>query len=242
MKYRDLMQFEPVDSVIQLREADDRSRAERLVQTYVISDRMADLLLNNVKPILDLEQQYQSNALFVVGNYGTGKSHLMSVISAVTEHADLAAQLTHAGAAAGPQPIAGKFKVIRQEFGYTSMALRDVVFYYLEKGLAQMGVVFHFPSAKETPNSKDPLASMMAAFQEKYPDQGLLVIVDELLDYLRGRKASKVRNVSYRAEPQLPPGSMKAYSMHAKTASAGCGIKTKSGMHIRSLMLTRRSW
>jgi hypothetical protein len=29
---------------------------------------------------------------------------------------------------------------------------------------------------------------MMGAFQEKYPDQGLLLVLDELLDYLRSRK------------------------------------------------------
>ncbi len=28
----------------------------------------------------------------------------------------------------------------------------------------------------------------MAAFQQKHPDQGLLLVVDELLDYLRSRK------------------------------------------------------
>ena len=29
---------------------------------------------------------------------------------------------------------------------------------------------------------------MMAQFNEKYPDHGLLLVVDELLDYLRSRK------------------------------------------------------
>jgi hypothetical protein len=28
----------------------------------------------------------------------------------------------------------------------------------------------------------------MAAFHQKYPDHGLLLVVDELLDYLRARK------------------------------------------------------
>jgi hypothetical protein len=40
MKYRELIQFEPLDDVIQLRSADERSKAEKLVSTYVISDRM----------------------------------------------------------------------------------------------------------------------------------------------------------------------------------------------------------
>ena len=187
MKYRDLIQFEPVESVIQLREADDRTKAENLVSTYVISDRMADVLLHRILPSLDQGNIDENSGLFIVGNYGTGKSHLMSVVSAVAEHRDLSSMLTHPAVAEGLEPIAGHFKVIRQEFGYTKMPLRDVVFSYLETGLSQMGVIFHFPSMEETPNSKDPLAAMMAEFHQRYPDHGLLIVVDELLDYLRGR-------------------------------------------------------
>jgi hypothetical protein len=201
MKYRDLIQFEPVESVIQLREADDRTKAEELVSTYVISDRMADVLLARILPSLHLEKVEESSGLFVVGNYGTGKSHLMSVVSAIAEHSDMVDLLTHPAVAEGLAPIAGRFKVIRQEFGYTNMPLRDVVFYYLEKGLAQMGVIYHFPSIDEVPNSKDPLAAMMAAFHQRYPDCGLLVVIDELLDYLRGRSERElIQDLSFLRE------------------------------------------
>ncbi len=187
MKYRDLIQFEPIEGVIQLREADDYHKAEQLVTSFVISDRMADALNHRILLSLQLDQPGEGGGLFVVGNYGTGKSHLMSVISAVSEHAELAARLTHPAAAQAFQAIAGKFKVVRQETGSTNMSLRDVVFYYLEHALKQMGVIYRFPSLDETPNSKDPLVAMMAAFHERYPDHGLLVVIDELLDYLRGR-------------------------------------------------------
>lgn len=50
MKYRDLIQFEPLEDVIQLRSADERSKAERLVSTYVISDRMVDVLIHRILP------------------------------------------------------------------------------------------------------------------------------------------------------------------------------------------------
>lgn len=34
MKYRDLIQFDPIESVIVLRSADDRKKAEELVKSY----------------------------------------------------------------------------------------------------------------------------------------------------------------------------------------------------------------
>lgn len=187
MKYGELIHFDPIESVVQLRTADDRSQAERLVATYVISDRMADVILRQILPVLDLRQTERSGGLFVVGNYGTGKSHLMSVISAVAEHAQLATKLTHPAVAEGLNPLFGHFCVVRQEFGATQMSLRDIVLSYLEQGLARLGVTHHFPPMDQSPNTKDLLNSMLVDFHSRYPDQGLLVVIDEMLEYLLSR-------------------------------------------------------
>src|SRR5262245_50124942 len=125
MKYRDLIQFDPIETVVQLRAADERAEAARLVSTYVISDRMAELLERLVIPQLQHTAPADNRGLFIVGNYGTGKSHLMSVLSAVAEHADLAAQLSHPQVASAARKIAGQFKVVRAEIGTTTMRLRD---------------------------------------------------------------------------------------------------------------------
>jgi len=46
MKYKELVQFEAIESVVQLRDADENLAARGLVSTYVISDEMADRLIN----------------------------------------------------------------------------------------------------------------------------------------------------------------------------------------------------
>ncbi|MCX5977580.1 MAG: DUF6079 family protein, partial [Coprothermobacterota bacterium] len=58
----------------------------------------------------------------------------------------------------------------------------------LEEHLAAMGVTYSFPPADKVSNNKDAFEEMMTAFHQVYPDQGLLLVVDELLDYLRSRK------------------------------------------------------
>lgn len=50
MKYGDLIQFEPIESVVQLRDADEATEARRLVETYVISEEMAEKLTGLVFP------------------------------------------------------------------------------------------------------------------------------------------------------------------------------------------------
>jgi len=188
MKYRDLVQFEPIETVVQLREADDKGEAANLVRTYVISDRMADILVRLVIPQLQFTTPRDNKGLMIVGNYGTGKSHLMSVLSAVAEHGDLAASLTSEQVAQAAQATAGQFRVVRTEIGATTMPLRDILFGELETALHQMGVAHPFPPMSQAPNSKDLLVAMMSAFHQKNPDQGLLLVVDELLDYLRSRQ------------------------------------------------------
>ena len=50
MKYSDLIQFEPIETVVQLREADTVADARRLVERFDFFDRMAELLTELVFP------------------------------------------------------------------------------------------------------------------------------------------------------------------------------------------------
>ena len=202
MKYGDLIQFEPIESVVQLRDADEAAAARQLVQTYVISQEMAEKLTgivrqqdgrvvqtdNGVFPQLQFDQPLDNKGLLVVGNYGTGKSHLMSVISALAENGDLASFLNDKGVASAAGKIGGRFKVVRTEIGATTMSLRDILVAELEEHLAAMGVSYSFPPADKVSNNKRAFEELMAAFHQEYPDHGLLLVVDELLDYLRSRK------------------------------------------------------
>lgn len=187
MKYRDLISFEPIESVVQLREADSPTKARKLVETFVISDRMADQLADLVFPNLRFDQPGDNKGILIVGNYGTGKSHLMSLISALAEHADLADAVRNSKVAQAAKPLAGKFKVIRMEIGATKMSLRDIICGTLEDALSEMGVSYTFPPADKVRENKNAFIEMMAAFSKKFPDHGLLLLVDELLDYLRSR-------------------------------------------------------
>jgi len=201
MQYRDLIHFEPIESVVQLRHADRLSAAQQLVSTYVISAEMAERLTALIIPNLQFEQPADNRGLLIVGNYGTGKSHLMSVISSVAEHGELCQLLNHAGFAQAMQPIAGRFKVIRTEIGSTEMSLRGILTAVLEENLAEMGVAFTFPAADQVINNKSAFEDLMERFANVYPDHGLLLVVDELLDYLRSRRDQElIRDLNFLRE------------------------------------------
>lgn len=188
MKYGDLIQFDPIESVIHLTDADQMDAAKHLVETYVISGEMAEKLTSLVIPQLQFDQPTDNKGLLVVGNYGTGKSHLMSVISTLAENSQIVPYLKNKAVVDEVERISGRFKVVRTEIGATTMCLRDILVAELEEHLAAMGVSYTFPPTSKVSSNKRSFEEMMAVFHEAYPDHGLVLVVDELLDYLRTRK------------------------------------------------------
>ncbi|MEI8209251.1 MAG: DUF6079 family protein [Methylococcales bacterium] len=99
MKYGELIHFDPIESVVQLRDADSANAAQRLVSTYVISkemeERLTKLVFPQIRFIDPVEDQIDHKGLLIVGNYGTGKSHLMSVVSSLAADASLLSALNN---------------------------------------------------------------------------------------------------------------------------------------------------
>lgn len=187
MRYGDLIQFEPIESVIQLLDANRPDMASRLVSTYVISDDMAERIAKLMIPQLAFDESVDHKGVLVVGNYGTGKSHLMSVLSLVAEDASFVSMIRHPKVAEAATAIAGKFKVHRIEIS-SQMSLRDIITQQLELFLEKHGISYSFPPADKVVNNKAAFEEMMAAFAEVHPNHGVLLVVDEFLEYLRSRK------------------------------------------------------
>jgi ATPase subunit of ABC transporter with duplicated ATPase domains len=131
MRYGDLIQFEPIESVIQLLDANRPDEAKKLVATYVMSDDMAERIAKQMIPQISFDESVDHMGVLVVGNYGTGKSHLMSVLSLVAEDAAYQPMIRHPKVAEAAGKIAGKFKVHRIEIS-SQMSLRDIITQELE--------------------------------------------------------------------------------------------------------------
>ena len=193
MKYRDLVSFESIEQVKELRHADDLAEARRDVETLVVSPRLAEQLTGLILPNMDLDSAPDAKGLLIVANYGTGKTHLMSVVSSILEHSELVDSVRSEAVREAAAPLGGRYRVIRAEIGATKMGLRDIITRELSDGLARLGVDFEFPDLTEVTNTKRSLEEMMAAFEEVHGDQGLLFVLDEMLEYLAGRRDHELR-------------------------------------------------
>lgn len=114
MKYRDIITFTPIETVVQLRQSEGIESARALVRSLVLSDRLAEDLSVNVLSQLSLTNA-SAKGVFVVGNYGTGKSHIMSVVAGIAEHGSLVHELTTRTLDGKLEGVAGNFVTIRAE-------------------------------------------------------------------------------------------------------------------------------
>src|SRR5690606_38878416 len=103
-----------------------------------------------------------------------------------------AKRVNHEEVAIKAKQIEGKFKVHRTELDGIQMSLQQFVYEELADYLQSIGIDYELPDIENIRSNKDELLKMMAIFEEQYPGQGLLLVIDELLDYLRSRKELEV--------------------------------------------------
>ena len=126
MKYKELLNFEPITEVVKFSRTSETDYQKNLVSTFVFSDTFKEYLIPLMVKNLDFNYSGESFGIQVVGNYGTGKSHLMSLVSLIAENPDLLNLVKEEKPKKSLQAISGKFKVLRFELG-NSESLWEVI-------------------------------------------------------------------------------------------------------------------
>ena len=192
MKYSDLISFHPIEDVIQLVTAENKDKAREYVKTYVMSDTMAESLQAPVLDQLQMDEVVDNKGVLIVGNYGTGKSHLMSVIAAIATDADALAYVQNKKFGKDMEIVAGKFEVLRLKVDGLTMPLREVILAEIEDDFANRGIAYTVPDLDNVRDNARLIKEVMQAFQSKYSDKGYLIVIDELLSYLTSRDERQI--------------------------------------------------
>ena len=178
MKYSELINFKPIESTIQLLETAEKSAARDAVSTYVMSDSMAEGMQAPVIDQLQMDDVVDNKAIMVVGNFGTGKSHLMSVVAAVATDADNLNYLQNKKFASSMEIVAGKFEVLRMKVDGLTMPLREIIMGEIEDDFSDRGIDYETPALDKVRDNSRIIKEGMAKFQEMYPEKGYLIVID----------------------------------------------------------------
>lgn len=193
MKYSELLHFEPITEVVKFDRLYDMSYQESLVRTFVFSKEYEQNFIPYICSNLDYTTTSDTFGLQIVGNYGTGKSHLMSLFTLIAENANYLPLVNNDVARENLAKIAGKYNVLRFELG-NSQELWAIVCYQIDKYLRLVGIDYSITDACPLEPYAVQLSRMMAHYEAKFPDKGFLLVIDEMLSYLKGRSGSDKLN------------------------------------------------
>lgn len=185
MKYKDVIKFEPIIEVVKFNKTNEKEYQKSLIKTFVFSETFKNHLIPLIVKNLNFNLTGESFGIQVVGNYGTGKSHLMSLISLIAENPEYIDLIEEEKPKNDLSEIAGNFKVLRFELGNTE-SLWEVISFKIENFLVEQGINFSFDGHGPL-TYLEKLQLMMAEFEEKFPDKGFMIVIDEMLSYLKGR-------------------------------------------------------
>ena len=117
MKYKDLIQFNPIDEIIKFEKLDNEDYRANIVKNFVCSKTFEEYTIPTISRHLDFSSSLETKGIQIVGNYGTGKSHLMSLFSIIAEDEKYLDLLQNKKAKDALKKIAGKYLVHRFEIG-----------------------------------------------------------------------------------------------------------------------------
>ncbi len=193
MKYEGLFTLNPIETVIKINKADERTEAQRLISSFVVTPSLAKTFDDIVLPQLSLLLDIEGKGIFIVGNYGTGKSHVMIFISVFAEDSSYLDKVMDPEIRGKFSAIAGKYVVRRTEI-VSQMSVYGIITTELSKLGKACGFEFSWKPMTEVVNNKNEFKRFMEAFEAVQPEKGVLLVVDELLHYLQGRNDHDLEN------------------------------------------------
>lgn len=189
MKYQDLIQFEPINEVVKFGRFSDQDYRESLVRNFVFSPAYESAIIPEIVRQLDYTAGYETKGIQIVGTYGTGKSHLMSLISLIAEDAKYVNSVKNQSSRQVLNNIAGKYMVIRFEMG-SDEELWRLIGHQIDEQFKAWGIDYSIIADTKPDMYKDKISRMMAQFEARFPDKGLMIVIDEMLSYLKGHSNS----------------------------------------------------
>lgn len=206
MKIRELFDFEYIQRVIKIGEIKDE---KEMVERFVISPNLEEDILEFLE-YLKGNRKEDNISINIIGNYGTGKSHLLAFISLIFSKPELIEYIQSERIKNEFENLNREFLVVKYELPaikYKSLA--SIFFYRVKKQLKEnYGIELRSMDLEEDEkDSKELIEEILLKIKEKYPTHGLIVIFDEFSDFIK-QKSSADRQFDLMFARQLAESSI----------------------------------
>lgn len=207
LKIKELFNFEDIQKVIEIGNIKDE---KEMVEKFVISSNLEDYLLDFIE-YLKGNKPEENISINVIGNYGTGKSHLLAFVSLILAKPDLTQYIQNDNVREAFQDLNRSFLIVKYELpAVQTKSLASIFFYRVRKQLKENYGIEIRPMDIETDekDTKELIEEILLKIKEKYPASGLMVIFDEYSDFIK-QKHSADQNYDLQFTRQLAESSKK---------------------------------
>lgn len=163
---------------------------KELVSSYIISEGLEQQIID----FFDNLKKPRHKAVKIIGNYGSGKSHLIAFLVSVINKPELRSLIKNKSVKIAADKIERSFFTVQFELQPVDVDLSIFFFREIEKQIEQ-AYGFKIPKydKEKTLNFKDHLAEIISYLKEKDSTKGLLVVIDEVSDFLQAKESFKIK-------------------------------------------------
>lgn len=205
LKIKELFNFEDIQKVIEIGNIKDE---KEMVEKFVISSNLEEYLLNFID-YLKGNKPEDNISINVIGNYGTGKSHLLAFISLILAKPELTQHIQNEKIKVAFQNLNRSFLIVKYELpAVQKKSFASIFFYRVRKQLKENYGIEIRPMDIEIDkkDTKELIEEILIKIKEKYPTSGLMVIFDEYSDFIK-QKHSADQNYDLQFTRQLAESS-----------------------------------
>ena len=187
MQIKELFNFEDIQQVVAIGNIENE---QEMVEKFVISPNLKEDLLEFLE-YLKGNKPEKNTSVDVIGNYGTGKSHLLTFLSLILTNPEMVQYIQDDEIKEEFASIDKEFLVVKYELPGQDKTLEDIFFYRVKKQLKEN---YDVDISDIDLNEKDPkelVEEILLKIKDKYPNKGLIVIFDEYSDFLKSKESFK---------------------------------------------------
>ena len=133
MKIKEFFNFEDIQKVIVI---DDAENEMEMVENFVISENLKEYLKDFLEYLKDNKPE-RNTSVNVIGNYGTGKSHLLYFLSIILSNPEMIQYIQDDDVRESFSSIKREFYVVKYELPGSNVKLEDIFVYRVKKQLKE---------------------------------------------------------------------------------------------------------
>jgi energy-coupling factor transporter ATP-binding protein EcfA2 len=175
-----LFDFTQIKDVVDIdSDLDKIDLQKELISSFIISERLERQIIDFFENIENPEHK----AVKIVGNYGSGKSHLIAFLVSVISHPEYANLIQNQAVKKAVNSLYHPYKVVQFELMSGEADLSAWFYDQIEKQFKRKYNLNIF-----IPNDidhKDKIKNIIEQVKANNPEEGLLVVMDEVSDFLQ---------------------------------------------------------